>query len=143
MTARDRQLEGAKNKIVILVSGMGPRITRTAKNKLKLLVWAGFQTQKNKKQKTDLRAGRWSIGSGLRFGNDSRWFQVHSSDGDPIQAQNDFPSDLKNKVLQVVRAMAGTCVVHSTRSPIKYSLCLAHKSNSTGLSSLLRTTLAA
>ena len=32
----------------------------------------------------------WTLGSGPRFGTDPQWFHVHSSDGDPIQAQKDL-----------------------------------------------------
>ena len=50
------------------------------------------------KQKIIWRPGRWSIGSGPRFGKDSQWFQVQSCDGDPIQGKNDFPTGLEKSL---------------------------------------------
>ena len=64
-----------------------PRNFQTGQTKFKLYFGPDFK--KNGKNRI-WRAGRWSIGSGPRFGTDSRWFQVRGSDGDPIQAHNDL-----------------------------------------------------
>ena len=52
------------------------------------------------KQNRIWRAGRWSIGSRPRFGTNSWWFQVRSSDGVPIHARNVLSVATKTEVIK-------------------------------------------
>ena len=63
-------------------------------------VWTGFQ----RKVKLHPRPRKWSLGSRLRYGADSQYFHVHSSDGHPIQAQRDFSAHGQNQALKAVES---------------------------------------
>ena len=94
MSARDMGSLSSRSRAHVCTLGMSDKQINI---NLILGPYKKTTNKTNKQRKRIWRAGRWSVGSGQRFGSESRWFQVHSSDRDPIQAKNELTRSQNKK----------------------------------------------